>query len=206
MEIHHLILGPLGTNCYLLSSGPDRETIIVDPGEDADIILKEIQRKNLKPTAILNTHGHIDHVAAAGELQQALNIPFHIHRDDEMWLDQLKTQALTFGLRVPAKPRIDHYLQEGDTIAFGDDTVKVICTPGHTKGGVSFLVGDSLFVGDTLFASSIGRTDLPGGSYETLMKSIREKLLSLDEDCEVYPGHGPATSLKHERLFNPFIQ
>jgi glyoxylase-like metal-dependent hydrolase (beta-lactamase superfamily II) len=206
MEVHQLIVGPLATNCYLLWSGPDREAVIIDPGGDPSIILREIEKRKLKPLAILNTHGHIDHISAAKEIQDILAIPLYLHEDDRTWVDQLKSMALSFGLGAPEKPRIDRLLKNGDKIKLGEDEITVIHTPGHTAGGVTFKVGRALFVGDTLFSGSIGRTDLPGGSYETLISSIKKKLMPLGDDYDVYPGHGPITSLKNEAVFNPFLR
>ena len=161
---------------------------------------------------ILLTHAHIDHVTGVAEAVRALKAPVYLHRDDLFLYDAVPQQAAMFGLPVPSVPAIEHFFDLQTSLAFGDLEVKVHHTPGHCPGGVCLQVGPSgqpgrdLFVGDTLFAGSIGRTDLPGGDYETLMHSIKAVLFALGDDAAVYPGHGPATTIGQERKTNPFVE
>ncbi|MBI1848756.1 MAG: MBL fold metallo-hydrolase [Planctomycetes bacterium] len=201
-------VGPFSENSYFLVDEETREAVAVDPGDEAPRLLAVVRRHDLTVRWILNTHGHLDHVGAVAELKEATRAPFHIHKADLFLVEAIPEQAALFGLRPPPIPRIDGYLEEGDVFTFGKGPVRieVIETPGHTPGGVTFRVGDDLFVGDALFAGSIGRTDLPGGDTETLLRSIRERLLAFPDGARVYSGHGPATTIGRERRTNPFLQ
>ena len=200
-------VGPFAENSYFLVDVESRESIAIDPGDEAPRLLALVRRHGLIVRYILNTHGHLDHVGAVAELKVATGAPFHIHRGDLDLLESLPMQAALFGLRPPAVPAVDGFLSEGSAFVFGRDPhrVDVLETPGHTPGGVTLRVASKVFVGDALFAGSIGRTDLPGGDHDTLMRSIRARLLALPDETEVYSGHGPATTIGSERRTNPFL-
>ena len=205
MLIDVRVVGPFEENAYLLACARTREAVLIDPGDEAQEILEMVRAHGAHVLAILNTHGHLDHVCAAAELRSALAAPFRLHAADRFLLDALPAQAEMFGLILAEAPEVDQPLEDGETIAVGDLRVRVMHTPGHSPGGVSFLAGDALFSGDTLFFGSIGRTDLPGGDDRVLISSIRNRLLPLGDDVRVFPGHGPETTLGSERLHNPFL-
>jgi len=207
IEVRSETVGPFAENSYFLFDPESREAVAIDPGDEADRLLEIVRRERLDVRAILNTHCHIDHVGAVSALKAATGAPFHIHAADRFLLDGLSAQAALFGLRPPAIPEIDGYLVEGQTfeLAGGRIAIRILETPGHSPGSVTFHAGDSLFSGDVLFQSSIGRTDLPGGDYETLLRSIRERLLRYPDATRVWPGHGPPTTIGRERETNPFL-
>ncbi len=212
MPEQKLILGrqevsPFMTNCYLVGCAATREAALIDPGGDPELVEMMIQKAGSpKVTMILNTHAHVDHASAVHDVQQKHQVPFHLHPDDAFLLDNLELQAAGYGMDGVTRPTVDGELADGQKIALGQLTLEIIHTPGHSPGGVCIKVEDQLFCGDTLFAGSIGRTDLPGGSYEVLLTSIRVKLLDqLDDATVIHPGHGPASSLGHERISNPFL-
>jgi glyoxylase-like metal-dependent hydrolase (beta-lactamase superfamily II) len=193
-------------NCFILGCESTREAVVIDPGDDADQILMAVAKLDLKVKYLINTHGHFDHVGANKRMKEVTGAEIAIHPDDEPMLDELSRSASMFGLSAENSPPADILLKDGDEIKFGDITLQVIHTPGHSKGGVSLFTPGHLFSGDTLFAGSIGRTDLPGGDYDTLISSIKEKLLILDDDTRVYTGHGPETTIANEKRMNPFLR
>jgi len=198
-------VGPFPENAYIVGDDASGEVFVIDPGGDNHKILGYIKENKLKPLAIICTHGHIDHLAGAAELQSLMNLPMRIHSADEPLVQQAPMAARMFGMRPVEIPHVDGYLEEGDILRAGSVELQVIHTPGHSPGGVC-LSGDGFIIaGDTLFQMSIGRTDLPGGSYKALIASIKEKLLCLPDDTVVYPGHGPSTSIGFERENNPFL-
>jgi glyoxylase-like metal-dependent hydrolase (beta-lactamase superfamily II) len=180
---------------------------VIDPGGEADI-LKMLNAHKLTVKYLIHTHGHLDHVSATAAIQQETGAPVLIHEADQILLDNLTLQGTMFGLTAPPAPTVDRHICEGDRIDWGQHTLSVIETPGHSPGGVCLhLEGEKiLFAGDTLFQDSIGRTDLWGGDYEQLLDSIREKLWQLDDDTIVCPGHGPRTTIGREKRENPFLQ
>ena len=200
-------VGPFEENTYFIVDEESRETAVVDPGDEAPRLLEIVRAEKLKVLWILNTHAHIDHVGAAAELKEATSAKFHLHPNERLLLEGLRSQAALFGLSCPAVPSVDGDLAEGQTFHLGSRAVsiRVLETPGHSPGGVTLEAGGSLFVGDVLFQGSIGRTDLPGGSYEVLMKSITDRILSYPDETRVYSGHGPVTTVGEERLTNPFL-
>jgi len=206
MIIETLVVGPLLVNCYLAGCERTREAVVIDPGDDADEILAAIQRYQLKLKHIINTHAHFDHLGAVQPLREATGAPFRLHPADLQLVNSYPAQAAYFGLRPGPRPEVDGYLNDGDEIVFGDEKLRVLHTPGHTPGGVSFAGNGVVFVGDELFLDSIGRTDFPGGNYEVLIKAIRTKLFPLGDDVVVYPGHGSKTTIGRERLHNPFFE
>ncbi len=205
MIIKKLEVGPIMANCYILGCEETKEAVVVDPGDEADRILMTLAEDKLTVKYIINTHGHFDHVGANKALKEATNAELMIHADDEPMLTELAQHAGAFGLTAENSPPADITIADNDEIKFGNITLKVIHTPGHSMGGVCLLTDKTLIAGDTLFAGSIGRTDLPGGDYDTLISSIKTKLLSLDEDIIVYTGHGPETSIGREKKINPFL-
>ena len=205
MIIRTLEVGPIMANCYILGCEETKEAVVIDPGDEADRILMTLAQDNLKVKYIINTHGHFDHVGANKELRDVTKAELMIHAEDEHMLAELTQHAAAFGLSADDSPPADITISDNDEIKFGNITLKVIHTPGHSKGGICLLTDKVLIAGDTLFAGSIGRTDLPGGDYDTLISSIKTKLLVLDEDTVVYTGHGPATTIGREKQINPFL-
>ncbi|MDP2719240.1 MAG: MBL fold metallo-hydrolase [Dehalococcoidia bacterium] len=206
MIIKNLTVGPFGSNCYIVGSEKTKEGIIIDPGEEADTILAEVKKAGLKIVLIVATHGHLDHMMALEKVKDALKCDYAIHEGDAAGMGHEPPAILSmFGLPRFNPPPPDRALKDGDTIEFGDESLKVVHTPGHSRGGIC-LVGDGVvFSGDTLFNFGIGRTDLPGGNYEELMGSIKEKLMVLPDKTEVWPGHGPGSTIGEERRHNPFL-
>jgi glyoxylase-like metal-dependent hydrolase (beta-lactamase superfamily II) len=204
--VKQLPVGPVQANCYIVGCKTTHEGVVIDPGDEAERILAEVKASALKIKYILNTHAHFDHILANGRLVEATGAPLALHPLDLPLLRQNGGAAL-FGLYAPPSPEPDLSLAEGDTITFGTHTLQVLFTPGHTPGHVSFYeaaVG-VVFDGDVLFAGGIGRTDLPGGDYETLMTSITEKLMTLPDETVVCSGHGPVTTIGRERTTNPWL-
>lgn len=203
--IESLTVGPIQANCYILGCEETQEAVVIDPGGEADRILMTLARSNLKLRYIINTHGHFDHVGANKRLKDVTGAPILIHRLDAPMLDQLSASAASWGLSAEDSPAPDRMLEEGDTVTFGTITLKVLHTPGHTQGGISLFTDGCVFVGDTLFAGSVGRTDFPGGNAATLKQNIQAKLFSLADDVIVYPGHMEPTTVGKERRTNPFV-
>jgi hydroxyacylglutathione hydrolase len=203
--IKGLVVGPLMANCFIFGCDETKEAVVIDPGGDADRILFSLEDSGLKVKYIINTHGHFDHVSANGKIKDATGADILIHPLDASMLGSLSTNAALFGISVENSPPCDQTIEEGDTVSFGKITLKVIHTPGHTPGGISLYTDKIVFVGDTLFAGSIGRTDFPGGDFNTLISSIRTKLFKMDDDVRVLSGHGPETSIGSEKRFNPFV-
>ncbi len=202
-----LEVGPLMENCFIIGDKGSAEGVVIDPGDDVDRILLTAARDKLAIRTILLTHAHVDHVAGVKELKDSTGARLVMHKADAFLLKTAPVQALAFGIRPFLSPHPDAFVDDGDTIPLGSASLKVLHTPGHTPGGLSFyLEGEKkVFVGDTLFAGSIGRTDLPGGDYEALISSIREKLFPLGNDVEVFCGHGPPTTIGQEKQYNPFL-
>ncbi len=197
--------GDFGENGYLLTCPNTGEGVLVDPGGGVDEMLAEVERRGTRVSAILLTHAHIDHVDGVAQAKEATGVPIHLHRDAEGQYRGVTAQARWFGLDMDPPPPVDEYLIEGETIRFGDCELTVHHTPGHAPGHV-ILVGNGIaMVGDCVFSGSIGRTDLPGGDFQTLMNSIRTHILSLPDETVLYSGHGPETTVGHERVANPFL-
>jgi len=193
-------------NCFIAGCEDTHEAVVIDPGDEADRILLSLAESKLKVKYILNTHGHFDHVAANKKMKDATGADLIIHALDAPMLSQISDTATMWGLAADDSPPPDQTAEEGDIINFGNLSLKVIHTPGHTQGGISFYADDCVFVGDTLFAGSIGRTDFEGGNFETLIASIREKLFRLADDTRVLTGHGPETTIGSEKQSNPFAR
>lgn len=180
--------------------------MVIDPGGEADRILLSLAESKLKVKYIINTHGHFDHVSANGKMKEAIGADILIHSLDAPMLGMLSSNAAVFGISVENSPPCDRTIEEDETVSFGDITFKVIHTPGHTPGGISLYTDGFVFVGDTLFSGSIGRTDFPGGEFDTLISSIQTKLFKLEDNVRVFSGHGPETTIGKEKRFNPFVR
>jgi len=202
-----LPVGPLAANCFVIGCGDTREGIVVDPGAETEKVLAVVKRHGLDIRLVINTHGHFDHVGGNGEVLAATGAFLLIHENDVRFLSRAADSAAMYGLRGTDSPPPDRYLEDGMELAFGGCSLRVFHTPGHTPGGCCLYFSEQgiVITGDTLFADSVGRTDLPGGSHETLIRSIREKLLVLPEATAVYPGHGPATTIGREKRHNPYL-
>ena len=206
MIIKNIVVGPLEVNCYILGCEETKEAAIIDPGDNADEIIKIIEREGLKPKYIINTHAHFDHIGGVKEIQDYFKIDFILHKEDLFLIENASEQAAAFGLKPISKPEVNRYINNDEKMSLGNNSITVIHTPGHSPGCVCYYLDNNLFVGDTLFAGSIGRTDLPGGSYETLISSVKEKLFPLGDSTVVYPGHGPSTTIQSEKEHNPFLK
>ena len=206
MEFDSVIVGALETNCYLVYCTESLECAIVDPGAEAQKIFHLITKKSLNPVVLLNTHGHIDHIGANKDIKERFNIPLCIHALDKSMLENVQQSELSFFLGAKESPSPDKYLEDGDMVKLGKSSLQVIHTPGHSPGGVSFLGDGFILSGDTLFYGGVGRADLPGGSWDELERSIKNKILTLPDETIVLPGHGPTTSVGQERNLNPFIK
>lgn len=200
-----IFVGPLQSNCYIFGEVDSGSGIVIDPGGDPELILSEIEQTGLGICAIVNTHAHFDHAGGNRLVRQETGAPILVHREDGPSLANLAAQAMFFSLKSENSPPPDRLLEDGDIIKMGNIPLKVLHTPGHTPGGISISGPGVVFSGDVLFAGSVGRTDLPGGSFEKMMSSIRDKLLVLPDDTRVLPGHGPETTIGRERLSNPFL-
>ena len=198
-------VGPMEANCYILYNPDKREGLIIDPGAEGSHLIKFIKQEKISINYIVNTHGHPDHIGANRKIKEHTNAPILIHQYDAPMLAKSgSVLSLIFFPLESSSPAADTFIKDGDLIECAGMKLKVLHTPGHTPGGISLLIDDSIFTGDTLFSGSIGRSDLPGGSQEVLLNSIK-KILSLDENLIIYPGHGPATTVGQELHSNPFI-
>ena len=205
MEYISLIVGPLETNCYLVYCPETLECAVVDPGAEAGNITRQIAEKELKPRLILNTHGHVDHIGANKDIKDKYDIPLFIHSADSPMLESVLQTEMGIFLGAKDSPPADRFLDDEKEINIGKSHLRVIHTPGHSPGSVSFLGDGFLLSGDTLFFGGVGRTDLPGGSWQELVSSIKNKILTMPEDMIVLPGHGPHTTVGEEKRSNPFI-
>jgi glyoxylase-like metal-dependent hydrolase (beta-lactamase superfamily II) len=204
-------VGPFFKNGFVVGCEETSEAVLIDPGDEVDALLDAIARRKLAVQQILLTHAHLDHITGVGRAKAALGVPVWLHQDDNFLYERVLQQGLMFGIKVERQPPVDRFYEPGATLAFGSYRVRVLHTPGHCPGGVCLAIArdgeaqPTLFVGDTLFAGSIGRTDLPGGDMETLLRSIRDVLFAFPDDTVVWPGHGPQTTIGQERRTNPFL-
>lgn len=203
MDIKTLIVGTMQENCYIVSHPNTKEAVIIDPGDEADVILYNVRMDGLQVKYILLTHGHHDHIGAVAEIKKATNALVAIHADDQELLTDSSKNLGEFALE-PA----DILLNNNDVINFGDYHMRVIYTPGHTQGGCCFYEAAEkvCFTGDTLFKGTVGRTDLYGGDYGALLVSVRERLALVANDCAIFPGHGPESTMAYERKVNPYVR
>lgn len=206
--IHEILpVGPLQCNCSVIGDEATRDAMVIDPGDDIDDVLALIRKHNLQVKQIVITHAHIDHVGGAMKLRASTGAPILLNQNDYALLKMLDAQAAWVGMKAPGKVEIDQSVGQADTVHAGTITASVLHTPGHTEGSVClyFPAEKTLIAGDTLFAGSIGRTDLPGGSFEKIIRSLHGTLLALPDDTAVVPGHGPLTTIGDERESNPFL-
>jgi len=205
MKLNQLTVGQLGVNCYIVSCDDTKESLVIDPGDNVEIILEKIEQENLQVKYIVNTHGHADHIGANNILKNKTNAAIAIHSDDAPMLSNPKLNLSVYIGASIISDSADIILNAGDTITIGNVNLSVLHTPGHTKGGICLLTEGALFSGDTLFAESIGRCDFPDGSMNDLIHSIQSQLMNLSDDVKVYPGHGPVTTIGWERTHNPYL-
>lgn len=207
--IHEIFpVGPLQCNCSVIGDESTHEAIVIDPGDEIENILAILQKHHLRLTQIVVTHGHIDHVGGAVKLKKLTGAPILLNENDDALLQMLDVQASWLGMKNPGRVTVDQSPADGDVVHIGKLQASVIHTPGHTQGSICLFLAteNKLIAGDTLFQGSIGRTDLPGGSYEKILRSIHQKLLALPGGTIVIPGHGPTTTIQDERERNPFLQ
>ncbi len=205
MKYEIVVVGALETNCYLVYDEETRDCAVIDPGADPEKIVAAIAGLELKPVIVLNTHGHVDHIGSNADIVEKYGVPLAMHDADADLLRVSDFIELSLLLGARNSPPPDRLLAEGDEIAVGRTSLRVIHIPGHTPGSIGFVHGGVLFSGDTLFSGGVGRTDLPGGSWKDLERSIRERILTLPEETVVLPGHGPWTTVEQERASNPVL-
>ncbi len=200
-------VGPIQANCYIVGDEATRKGVVIDPGDEVPRILSRIREHQLDVVYILNTHGHFDHVGGNKELKEATGAQIAIHPEDAPNLERLVESAAVWGMRAENSPPPDLLLADGQILTAGGLTFKVLHTPGHSRGSVSFVLDDAqlIFTGDLIFAGSIGRTDFPGGDYNTLIRSVREKIFPLGDEYRILSGHGPVTTVGQEKRTNPFF-
>ena len=212
MHIFSEAVPPFFKNGYLVTCDETRDAVLIDPGDEVDMLVAEARAARSNVTAILLTHAHIDHITGVGRAKKAFDVPIWLHRDDLFFYDGVVEQGQMFGIRAERQPPVTNFYEPNQQLSFGRYVVDVSHTPGHAPGGVCLAIGAAdaseraLFVGDTLFAGSIGRTDLPGGDYDTLTAAIRDVLFAFSDEFIVYPGHGPQTTIGAERRTNPFLR
>lgn len=206
MLIETMEVGPVITNCYVVGCEETKEGLVIDPGGDSDRILALIERSGLNVTQLLNTHGHADHIAGNAAIHRALGCKILIHEADADMITSRASSLLDWIPEGEPSPPADRRLSDGDQVQVGSLAFDVLHLPGHTPGGIGLLTDKVIFTGDTLFAESIGRTDLPGGSEEVLFRTLAERIATLDDQLTAYPGHGPATTIGREKERNPFLR
>ena len=206
MEIRTFVVGPLQSNSYLVVDEETQRAAVIDPGMESEPVLDAVRRQGLQVDAVILTHGHFDHVFSSQLFKSATGAQVLMHAADLPLLRDMPETARLFGFKAEVPPEPDRLVRDGDRIQIGGLTFTVLETPGHTPGSISLMLDDVVFVGDALFAGSVGRTDLQGGSLDTLLRSIHGKLLTLPDRTVVYSGHGPATSIGVERRSNPFLR
>lgn len=207
MLFETIVVGPLGVNCFILGDKQSNEGMVVDPGADCDVILACVAQFGIKIKYIVNTHGHFDHVGCNRQVKEKTGGELLAHREDLPFLLNASRSAQKYGLSVTDSPEPDGFLTDGMRLELGRRSIEVLHTPGHTQGGCClYLANEKLVItGDTLFADSVGRTDLPGGNHDQLIAAIKTKLMPLPDDTIVWPGHGPSSTIGQERRLNPYL-
>lgn len=205
MLVEVLPVGPLQVNCYIVGCPESRAAMVVDPGDEGEKILGRVKSLDLKVALVVNTHGHFDHIGGNKLLVERSGAPLLIHAADQPLLEHAPAHAAAYGLSTTPSPQPDRLLAEGDQVDCGNLQFSVLHVPGHSPGSICLNGHGHIFVGDVLFAGSVGRTDLPGGNHEQLISGIRRKLMILPDETVVHPGHGPDTTIGEEKLYNPFV-
>jgi glyoxylase-like metal-dependent hydrolase (beta-lactamase superfamily II) len=205
LVVHQMSVGPLQVNCFIVSCSKTKQAVVIDPGEEGERILHVAEKQDVKICKVVNTHGHFDHIGANLHIVEKTGAELLIHADDLPLLQNARNHAEVYGLSVAASPEPDRLLGQGDTFQVGELSFRVFHVPGHSPGGICLLTEGHLFVGDVLFSGSIGRTDLPGGDFDSLVEGVRERLFALPDETIVHPGHGPDTTIGRERQINPFV-
>ncbi len=206
MIIKQIAVGPFQMNAFVVHNENSDECILFDPGDELEKIYSYLNENGLTPKAIFNTHGHIDHICFLSQIQQKYNLPFYLGKDDEPLLDSLAKQGTMFGIETATPPKVTDYLEDGQSFEIAGLSFSTLHAPGHSPGSICFHFDKTVITGDVLFYDSIGRTDLFMGNYDQLIESIKTKLLTLEDEIVVYPGHGPSTTIGRERQNNPFLQ
>lgn len=204
-EVRTLVLGPFQANCFLVRRAPGSPSVVVDPGDEPARIAAELDRWGAPPAAVLLTHAHVDHVGGVAELVRRYGVPVYLHRDDLPLYEHAADHAALFGLRIESPPAPDAFFEHGEAVELAGIELEVRHAPGHSPGGVVLIGREMAFVGDCVFAGSIGRTDLPGGDARALLRSIREQILTLPAETVLHTGHGPSTTVAKEATTNPFL-
>ncbi|GAB4443665.1 MAG: MBL fold metallo-hydrolase [bacterium] len=205
MIFKRFVVGALEVNCYVVADEETKEGFVVDPGDNVEVLLDFINKNGIKLKYIINTHCHFDHVGGNKKLKDATGAELLIHEAELPLLERAEGSAALWGFRVEQSPNPTRFLNDGDILIVGSITVEVIHTPGHSPGGICLKFDNKVISGDTIFAGGVGRTDFPGGDGYTLIKSIKERLFTLPDNTEVYPGHGPSTTIGNEKIYNPFF-
>lgn len=205
MRVERFPVGPLDNNLYLLTVTGSRDAIVVDPSLESGHVLDAIRSRGLTVRRILLTHAHIDHIVMVKAFHEATGAPVWLHAGDRMFYERAADQALTMGLDWPGSVPIAHWIQDGEEVGIPGLEVRAVHTPGHSPGSVTFVTPEGLVSGDVLFQGSVGRTDLPGGDWDTLVRTIRDRIFPYPEGTVVHPGHGPLTTVGHEKAHNPFV-
>lgn len=206
MIVEKLSSGVYGANCYIVASENTKDGIVIDPADNTEGLLELIKNKDLNIKYIILTHGHGDHIGGIKELKESTNSEILIHKEDKEMLENKELNLSSQMPMVTVEIKPDKVLEDGEIIDFGSLKAEIIHTPGHTKGCICIKIDNNIFTGDTLFKGSIGRTDLYGGSYESIISSIKDKLMAYDDETKVYPGHGPMSTIGYERNTNPFLK
>ncbi len=209
VNIEVIPVGMFMSNCIIASCSETSEGIIVDAGDEAEIIIAEVRRLGVKVKAALSTHAHVDHVSALAEVVEEFGVPAYMHKDDLRIYEHVAQSAMMYGLEPPETCKISRFLEDGEKVRMGKVTARILHSPGHSPGGICIFFPDEdpprVLSGDVLFKGSIGRTDLPGGNFDTLMATLKKVFLPMSDDTVVYPGHGPETTVRQEKIMNPFL-
>jgi len=204
LNVKCIVTGPFRENSYLAWYNNSSSCIIIDPGDNPELIIEEINKNNVEPLAIVNTHAHLDHIGGVNTIQKKYKIPFYLHQNEKTILNNYTKDCTYFGIDSNSPPIVDYWFDSGK-LELKEFIIKLLETPGHTPGGTCLVIEEHVFTGDTIFCGSIGRTDLPGGNWETLCDSLVKLMNDLPSDYILYPGHGPITSLSEEMSQNPFL-
>ncbi|HEU5310504.1 MAG TPA: MBL fold metallo-hydrolase [Candidatus Eisenbacteria bacterium] len=205
MRVERFPVGPLDNNLYLLTVTGSRDAIVVDPSLESEHVLDTIQSRRLTVRKILLTHAHIDHIVMVKAFHEATQAPVWLHEGDRLFYERAEAQALSMGFEWPGNVPVARWIEDGEEVGISGLEVRAIHTPGHSPGSVTFVTSEGLIAGDVLFQGSVGRTDLPGGDWNTLLRTIRSRIFPYPDGTVVYPGHGPLTTVGQEKATNPFV-